>query len=97
MATIHLPADFKEFLRLLSAHKVEYLLIGGYTVGYHGYPRATADMVIWIAVQPANADRVVSASKEFGFESPELSPELFMRPWQIIALEHLTSVIACQA
>jgi len=86
MATIHLPADFKEFLRLLNAHKVEYLLIGGYAVGYHGYPRATADMDIWTAVQPANADRVVSALTEFGFDPPELSPELFLRPWQIVRL-----------
>ncbi len=38
MATTHLPKDFKEFLRLLNANQVEYLLIGGYAVGYHGYP-----------------------------------------------------------
>jgi hypothetical protein len=86
MATIHLPRDFKEFLRLLNAHKVEYLLIGGYAVNYHGYPRATADMDIWIGVHPANADRVVAALKEFGFDLPDLSPGLFLRPWQIIRL-----------
>jgi len=83
---IHLPADFKEFLRLLNVHQVEYLLIGGYAVGYHGYPRATADMDVWIARERANADRVVAALKEFGFDSLELSPELFLRPWQIIRL-----------
>jgi hypothetical protein len=86
MATIHLPPDFKEFLRLLNAHKVEYLLIGGYAVAYHGYPRATADMDVWVAVEPANADRVVSALREFGFDPPDLSPELFLQPWQIIRL-----------
>src|SRR5512146_3028480 len=86
MATIHLPRDFKEFLRLLNAHNVEYLLIGGYAVNYHGYPRATADMDVWIAVHPTNADRVVAALKEFGFDLPDLSPELFLRPWQIIRL-----------
>jgi len=86
MATIHLPPDFKEFLRLLNAHKVEYLLIGGYAVNYHGYPRATADMDIWIAVHPANADRIVAALKEFGFDLPDLSPELFLRQWQVIRL-----------
>ena len=41
-----LPDDFKEFLKLLNDHKVEYLLIGGYAVGYHGYPRTTADIDI---------------------------------------------------
>jgi hypothetical protein len=71
---------------LLNAHKVEYLLIGGYAVNYHGYPRATADMDIWIAVHPANADRIVAALKEFGFDLPDLSPELFLRQWQVIRL-----------
>ena len=47
---ITLPPDFKEFLRLLNMHGVEYLLIGGYAVGYHGYPCATNDMDIWIAI-----------------------------------------------
>ncbi len=41
-----LPLDFKEFLKLLNAKGVEYLLIGGYAVGYHGYPRATNDIDI---------------------------------------------------
>jgi hypothetical protein len=86
MATIHLPPDFKEFLRLLNAHKVEYLLIGGYAVAYHGYPRATADMDVWVAVHPANADKIVAALKEFGFDPPDLSSELFLRPWQITRL-----------
>ena len=86
MATIHLPQDFKEFLRSLNVHHVEYLLIGGYAVNYHGYPRATADMDIWIAVNPANANRVVATLREFGFDLPDLSPELFLQPWQIIRL-----------
>jgi len=86
MATIQLPHDFKEFLRLLNAHRVEYLLIGGYAVGYFGYPRATADMDIWIAMHPANAEKVVAVLKEFGFNPPELSPELFLKEWQIIRL-----------
>ena len=73
-----LPPDFREFLRLLNDHKVEYLLIGGYAVGYHGYPRATADMDIWVAVDPANARRIVAALKEFGFDTPDLSADLFL-------------------
>jgi hypothetical protein len=39
-----LRPDFKEFLRLLASHEVEYLLIGGYAVGYCGSPRSTQDM-----------------------------------------------------
>ena len=86
MATIRLPQDFKEFLRLLNAHHVEYLLIGGYAVGYFGYPRATADMDIWIAMNPANSERIVTVLKEFGFDQPDLSAELFLKEWQIVRL-----------
>jgi len=86
MATIHLPSDFKEFLKLLNAHQVEYLLIGGYAVGYHGYPRATVDMDIWIAMNPVNSQKIVTVLKEFGFGLPELSSELFQKEWQIIRL-----------
>jgi hypothetical protein len=50
---IELPDDFLEFLRLLNDHNVEYLLIGGYAVSYHGYPRATGDMDIWIPCNPS--------------------------------------------
>jgi len=62
------------------------LLIGGYAVGYHGYPRATADMDIWIAMNPSNSQRIVIVLKEFGFDFPELSPELFLKEWQIIRM-----------
>jgi hypothetical protein len=86
MATIRLPNDFKDFLKLLNANRVEYLLIGGYAVGYHGYPRATADMDVWVAVNPENADRIVVALSEFGFAVPELSAELFLRQNQIVRM-----------
>jgi len=86
MAMTCLLPDFKEFLKLLNAHKVEYLLIGEYAVGYHGYPRATVDMDIWVAMNPANSERIVTVLKEFGFDSPELSPEIFLKEWQVIRL-----------
>jgi len=86
MATIHLPQDFKEFLKLLNAHNIEYLLIGGYAVGYYGYPRATADMDIWVAMNPVNAEKVVAVLREFGFDPPDLSPALFLKEWQIVRL-----------
>ena len=86
MATIHLPPDFKEFLKLLGDHQVEYLLIGGYAVGYHGYPRATVDMDIWIAIHPSNASKTVAAMKEFGFDNSELCTEMFLKEDQIIRM-----------
>ena|SRR4051812_290088 len=75
---IELPNDFKEFLRLLRSHGVRYLLIGGYAVIYYGYPRATSDLDVWVALEPANADRIVAALREFGFGTPELSRDFFL-------------------
>jgi hypothetical protein len=81
-----LANDYKEFLRLLRAHGVEYLLIGGWAVGYYGYPRATYDLDVWIATGPANADRVVKALAEFGFDVTGLSANLFLQPDKIIRM-----------
>lgn len=86
MATINLPLDFKEFLKLLNAHQIEYLLIGGYAVAYHGYPRATADMDVWIGTDSQNTQKIVIALKEFGFYQPGLTPELFQKKDQIIRM-----------
>ena len=58
---LELPQDFKEFLNLLRVNRVEYLLIGAYAVGYHGYSRATKDLDIWIASTSVNANRIVAA------------------------------------
>lgn len=86
MATVKLPPDFREFLRLLDEHRVEYLLVGGYAVAYHGYPRATADMDIWIARHHHNAEKVVAALGAFGFSVPELSAELFLKDSRVIRM-----------
>jgi hypothetical protein len=86
MDTIRLPRDFKEFLQLLNAHQVEYLLVGGYAVGYHGYPRATVDMDIWIEKGPATAAKMVAVLQEFGFDVPNLSAELFLKEDQIVRM-----------
>jgi hypothetical protein len=61
-------------------------LIGGYAVGYHGYPRATVDMDVWIALNPANAQKIMTVLEEFGFRSPELTTELFMKEKRIVRM-----------
>lgn len=80
MGTSLLPSDFKDFLRLLNSKRVEYLLIGGYAVGYFGYSRATADIDIWIAINPDNARKVAEAIFEFfGFQMEGATSELFLQ------------------
>jgi len=86
MEQIEFPQDFSEFLKLLNAHHVEYLLIGGFAVAMHGYPRATADMDVWVARRRSNGERIVACLREFGFDTPNLTPELFDEPDRIIRM-----------
>jgi len=81
-----LSKDFKEFIELLNAHNVRYLLVGGYAVAFHGYPRYTKDLDVWIELSSENADNVIKALDEFGFESLGLKPEDFLENDQIIQL-----------
>jgi predicted nucleotidyltransferase len=83
---IALPPDFKDFLKLIKSKNIKYLLIGGYAVGYHGYPRATNDMDIWIAIDSVNAELLVQVLKEFGFDTPQLSKDLFLEENKIIRM-----------
>lgn len=83
---IHLPPDFKDFLRLLNENHVEYLLIGGYAVGYYGYPRATGDMDVWIAVNAVNARNIIQALQQFGFPASHLSEELFLSQDRVLRI-----------
>ena len=80
MGTSLLPSDFKDFLRLLNSKQVEYLLIGGYAVGYYGFPRATADIDIWVAINQTNAGKIAEVIQEFfGFDVDGISPEIFLQ------------------
>jgi hypothetical protein len=83
---MRLPDDFKEFLKLLNENKVEYLIVGGVAVAFHGYPRTTGDLDIWVAMNPQNANRLAKVCREFGFNVPELSPNLFLEPDNIIRM-----------
>lgn len=83
---IHLPPDFREFFQLLNSHKVKYLVIGGFAVSYHGYPRATGDIDVWIAIHPTNAKKIVNSLKEFGFIDPTINSELFLTDNKIIRM-----------
>ena len=83
---IQLPKDFSEFLKLLNSKQVEYLVVGGWAVGFYGYPRATGDLDIWVSRKEENALKLVEALKEFGFDLPNLSTDLFTSENQITRL-----------
>ena len=81
-----LNQNFKEFVRLLDANKVEYLLVGGYAVTIHGYPRYTDDMDIWVNPATENAARLVSVFDQFGLASFNLTEADFSQPGNVIQI-----------
>ena len=78
--------DFKEFVQLLIKNQVDYLIVGGYAVSIHGYPRFTGDLDIWINPIKPNAQKVLYCIKEFGFSSVELSENDFIKKYGIVQL-----------
>lgn len=62
-----LNRDFREFIGLLNANNVRYLIVGGCAVGFHGYPGYTKGLNVWIEVSDENAENIVEALNQFGF------------------------------
>ncbi|MEI7898684.1 MAG: nucleotidyltransferase [bacterium] len=86
MATIRLHPDFREFLKLLNAARVDYLLIGGYAVGYYGYSRTTLDMDVWIAVRADNAKKMANVMVRFGFPKKSVAESVFMEKGKVLRM-----------
>jgi len=81
-----LNQDFKEFIESLNDNHVRYLVVGGYAVAFHGYPRYTKDIDIWIESSADNAANMVKALEQFGFASLGLQAADFLVPGQVIQL-----------
>ena len=81
-----LSRDFKEFIELLNANAVEYLVVGGYALAAHGHPRYTGDLDIWLSAQPKNIERLLAALTAFGFGSLGLSASDFASPDAVVQL-----------
>jgi len=78
--------DFKELLELFNKHKVEYLVVGGYALAFHGAPRSTGDIDLFVKPVCDNAKRIIAALDEFGFGSLDLSEGDFTTPGKVIQL-----------
>ena len=81
-----LSKDFREFIVLLNESSVRYLVVGGYAVAFHGHPRYTKDLDVWVELSSDNANKIVAALKKFGFGSLGLKPEDFLEMDQIVQL-----------
>lgn len=81
-----LTRDFREFIESLNANSVRYLVVGGYAVALHGYPRYTKDLDVWIEPTAQNAQNVLNALTAFGFGSLDISTGDFLEENTIIQL-----------
>lgn len=78
--------DFRDLLALLNANKVEFLIVGGYALAFHGAPRFTGDIDIFVRPTSENAIRILAALEGFGFRFPNLSEQDFLSPDKVIQL-----------
>lgn len=83
-----LQTDLKEFIGLLNSRKVEYLVVGGHAVAFHGHPRFTGDIDFLIRPTSPNAQRVLGVLEAFGFGSLGIAAEDLLQPGQVVQLGH---------
>jgi len=78
--------DFKELLALLNKHEVEYMIVGGYALAFHGAPRYTGDLDILVRPDERNAERILAALAGFGFTDVDLTAADFQTREMVIQL-----------
>ena len=82
--TLH--PDLREFLESLNASRVDFVIVGAHALAYHGHPRLTGDIDILVYPSRENAERVIQALIQFGFESLGYVPEDLLTPGDFIQL-----------
>lgn len=78
--------DFRELLELFNKHKVDYIIVGAYALGFHGAPRYTGDLDVFVAPQPINARNIVRALHDFGFGSVGVAEADFSEEGRVVQL-----------
>ena len=83
---VQIPKDLKEFIELLNSHNVKYVIVGGYAVAFHGHPRTTGDIDLFIEISEENASKLERVMGEFGFGGLGLTTKDFLESGTIIQL-----------
>lgn len=83
---MEIQQDFRELLGSFNDHKVEYIIVGGYALAFHGAPRYTGDIDIFVKPDTQNARRIMVALNEFGFGSIGLTEGDFESPDKVVQL-----------
>lgn len=81
-----LHKDIREFIALCLSQRVEFLLVGGYALAFHGAPRFTEDIDLMVLVSPGNADKLFHVLREFGFGDAGIARDDFLETNQVIQL-----------
>jgi hypothetical protein len=85
---VSLDKDLREFLALLREREVEFLVVGGHAVAFHGFPRWTGDLDVWVRPDEGNAAKLLAALEEFGFGALPLSSQDFVGLGKVVQLGH---------
>jgi hypothetical protein len=83
---VNLQADLKECVGWLLSRHVEFLVVGGHAVAFHGYPRLTEAVDLFVRPTRENGQRIIEALTAFGFASLGLSADAFLAPDRVIQL-----------
>ncbi len=83
---MNIHRDFEDLLSILNEKLVEYIIVGGYAVSFHSQPKYTKDLDIWINSTERNAEKVLEALKDFGFDNPGITKEDFLKEGNFIQL-----------
>ncbi|RFZ90180.1 hypothetical protein D0C36_23350 [Mucilaginibacter conchicola] len=81
-----LEKDFQEFIALLNQHDVAYMVVGAHALAFHGKPRHTGDLDIWINPTEENAGKMLLVINDFGFGSVGLKKDDFLREHYVTQL-----------
>jgi len=81
-----LSSDLREFLELLNARGVEYVVVGAHSLAFHGRPRYTGDLDVLVSQSKTNAVKLVELLREFGFTGSKFTPVDFAEGDQVIQL-----------
>lgn len=83
---MEIQQDFNDLLKLFNAHNVDYMIVGGYALAYHGFPRYTGDIDIYIKPDIQNASKIMIALEKFGFGSVGIEQKDFENPNKVVQL-----------
>jgi predicted nucleotidyltransferase len=81
---MNIQQDFKELLKLLEDNSVKYLIVGGYAVAFHGFPRLTKDIDFFFENTEENVGKILNSLEQFGFPKQDLDIKSFTTLGNII-------------